>query len=243
MGNTFLIHDNGGRPFKVKIKNNTLVSIFEKPNGVYDGTKNYNDIPFAVFNAERIFIGEHTDGKYRGNSILLYLGDKDYVYVGQVIYTFKSLNEITSYHSRIGNSDVPYPYAIDDKNNYYLFEENVIIKMNAESQEEPYHYYYWDFPTLPIFAVDSGDDDSDNNDPVDAGDRPHGPYKLNYRSQLIEDYDRRITDSGRKYFVNEENGLRRYLTKDEFIEIVTEYETLNEIKNINVISIIHNRIW
>ena len=60
---------------------------------------------------------------FDGNSILLKLSKNKYVYIGSVIYSFTSYNEITTFISPVGNSDVPYPYAIDEKNNYYLLLE------------------------------------------------------------------------------------------------------------------------
>lgn len=46
--------------------------------------------------------------------------------------------------SPMGNSDVPYPYAVDIKRNYYLFAENVILD-HIESSK-PYDYYYAERP-------------------------------------------------------------------------------------------------
>ena len=61
--------------------------------------------------------------KFDGNSILLKLSKNKYVYIGSLIYSFNAYNEITTFISPVGNNDVPYPYAIDEKNNYYLLSE------------------------------------------------------------------------------------------------------------------------
>ena len=36
-------------------------------------------------------------------------------------------HEIVEYLSDLGNNDVPYPYAIDDKGNYILMNDKIII--------------------------------------------------------------------------------------------------------------------
>jgi hypothetical protein len=56
------------------------------------------------------------------------------------IKTFQS-KEIVKYVSSVGNSDVPYPYAIDVDGNYHLMLENVTLKMPA-AEKDPYSYFY-----------------------------------------------------------------------------------------------------
>ena len=55
--------------------------------------------------------------EFDGNSILVHISENKYVYIGSSIYSFESQAKIIRYISPVGNSDVPYPYAIDEKEN------------------------------------------------------------------------------------------------------------------------------
>lgn len=158
---SYLIHDNGGRPFKVVIykstSNKQIVDIY-KIDDILNNKLTYNT-KIISYIPTKIFIGKSPKNemtsfsagygpKFDGNSILLCLNDKtnEYVYIGEEIYSFKAKNTIKTYVSPVGNNDVPYPYAIDNSNNYYLMTENTIINMNNISDKkilnDPYEYYY-----------------------------------------------------------------------------------------------------
>lgn len=137
----YIIHDNGCYPFNVVIKNNKVK--------VYN--MNNKDL-ICEFITNKIFIGKSPfcsmienscdyGEAFDGNTILLHLEDNKYVYVGECIYSFKSFANITDYISSIGRNDVPYPYAVDSDNNYYLMIENIIIK-SMQLCEDPYDVYY-----------------------------------------------------------------------------------------------------
>ena len=67
-----------------------------------------------------------------------------WMYIGESIYTFTPLSDIIEYFSPIGNSDVPYPYAIDTDGRYYLMIKNVILAPNQNKERfDPYNYYYF----------------------------------------------------------------------------------------------------
>jgi hypothetical protein len=106
-------------------------------------------------NAKDIFIGKSLKNKmttfsrgygnkFDGNTILLEMDTNEYIFIGQYVESFKSLSKIIYYASPIGNSGCPYPYAIDDKGNYYLLLEDVVMMCNEliESFEDPYELYY-----------------------------------------------------------------------------------------------------
>lgn len=76
---------------------------------------------------------------YDGNTILLYMGDLTYIYIGDRIQSFKAKSEIVSYLSEVGNNDMAYPYAVDDKENVYLIIEKVIV---PSLSSDPYTWYY-----------------------------------------------------------------------------------------------------
>jgi hypothetical protein len=155
----YFIHDNGGRPFSVFI-NSKYVDIYIIPkNMVFDDqndlTKYHYTKKIASYNPTKVFIGKSPinemtkfsagHGQYfDGNSILLEFNNNKYIYIGSEIYEFTAKNKIKSFVSPVGNSDVPYPYAIDQKGIYYLMVEEVIISSYKPSKQydDPYTYYY-----------------------------------------------------------------------------------------------------
>lgn len=160
----YKIHDNGGRPYSVEVKGNNVnvyKNIYSEKCYSSDENEDYaSDDEYDLkleflksFETKNVFIGEDNksfDTDFRGNTILLDMGDNSYVYIQRDISEFKSLSKIVSYFSPIGNSDVPYPYAIDELGNYYLLSENVILLKGDNpyfittppDEEDPYEFYY-----------------------------------------------------------------------------------------------------
>ncbi len=64
--------------------------------------------------------------KSHGNSILIKISDKKYIYVGQIIYSFNTDQAITDYISYMGNSDVPYPVAYSDDYVYFFLDKKIV---------------------------------------------------------------------------------------------------------------------
>lgn len=134
-GKHYFIHENGGRPFVVFINKNK-VDIYkqskEKNNEKLD-INNYDKL-VKSFNVSKIFIGkspkiemtEYSGGygkKYDGNTILLELKNNNYVFINGYygIENFKLKNDkIVKFYSPLGNNNVPYPFALGEKN-YYFF--------------------------------------------------------------------------------------------------------------------------
>jgi len=56
------------------------------------------------------------------------MGLNKYMHISKKISSFDSIGNITSFISFVGNSQFIYSYAIDEFNNYYLLQENVILK-------------------------------------------------------------------------------------------------------------------
>ena len=157
----YYIHDNGGRPFLVyvfpKKNNNIMVIIYSQ---LYDENKNDYDKNFVkTYYCEQVFIGKSPLNKmtefsgghgknFDGNSILLKIANKKYVFIGWEIYEFQSHYEIMEYVSPVGNSDVPYPYAYDGYY-YYLMLDNICVigkkikpLLTKFIGEDPYTFYY-----------------------------------------------------------------------------------------------------
>ena len=155
---SYYIHDNGGRPFKVMIDNKS-VSIY-KNTTEYPEEEKYDRIVKTV-NAKEVFIGkssgksdlsDHTPAEarhYIGNSILLELSAKKYMYIGSEIYEFQTEDKIESYYSLVGNNDVPYPIALGTDNIYFMLDHTYVKRqmvlyqnMKAVDWEGAYAMYY-----------------------------------------------------------------------------------------------------
>ena len=137
-GKKYAIHDNGGRPFEVIVAGSNVtvmmnMDTFERINGKFVDIKNPPKELFSIV-AKEIFIGKKSpaggyDGlkpsQAEGNSILLGLGGNKYRFIGQDIYDFTTLegDKIVKYYSDVGNSDVPYPYAVGEKYIYFGIEK------------------------------------------------------------------------------------------------------------------------
>lgn len=137
------IHDNGTVPFRVKVEKNKI-TIFSAEYDKKTKQTTYDEIAYEILNYKKIYIG--TDPNIpdsKGNSILVHLNKNNYVYIGWFVYSFKTpANDvIIHYVSKIGNSDVPYPYAIGTINTYLMIE-SVRIKNDKLLSMDPYDQYY-----------------------------------------------------------------------------------------------------
>jgi hypothetical protein len=124
---SYIIHDNGGRPFKVGVVGDQVM-IYNRIDDDDDGYYMYEEPPAATLTALRVFPGECPDGtRCLGNTVVVQTGLLEYIHVGGSIFRFRTLSPIVSYMSPIGNSDVPYPYATDEGGNVYLLAEDVVL--------------------------------------------------------------------------------------------------------------------
>jgi len=156
-GKKYEIHDNGGRPYFVNIEGNS-VSVFENMDTLKVVDGKFVDIhnpPKLIFTkkADEIFIGKKSPkGGYsglkpseaEGNSILLGIDNK-YIHIGTEIYEFSPVkgDTIVKYYSNIGNSDVPYPYAIG-KTHVYNMLDKLAIEISFFDMKKPiYEQFYY----------------------------------------------------------------------------------------------------
>ena len=94
--------DNGGQPFVVKYdEKNKIASVYKQEERL---------------EVKNIFDGSQNGKGDRGTSLLLQLEDNKYVFVGDDMYEFTTEDKIEEYYSVIGNSAVPYPVAVGEKN-------------------------------------------------------------------------------------------------------------------------------
>lgn len=167
----YYIHDNGGRPFLVCIKNKDAL-IYKIPDEIYKyNGKNIKDYHYSElvekYHFEEVFIPKGYDGadihynkrlihikKDDGNSILLKLKNK-YIYIGHIIYEFTPKDEIIKYYSPIGNNDVPYPLAVGEDNVYFMLDQKYVpLKyfegFNTVELVNGYQYYYGHSGSKPL---------------------------------------------------------------------------------------------
>jgi hypothetical protein len=66
------------------------------------------------------------------------------MYIGDAVKTFEPIKDdlILDYQSPIGNSDVPYPYAVGEKYTYLMIENVYIDNAALNKKEDPYKQYY-----------------------------------------------------------------------------------------------------
>jgi len=147
------VHDNGGRPYRVVIEDK--VSIYKNINWKTDEYKLLKTV-----SVQKVFVGKSTgkppsadhepnQSKYFvGNSILLHLSGKKYMFIGFKIYEFEIEDEVDHYFSMIGRNDVPYPILLGKKNVYFMLDHAYLpryffpIVKTKTQWEEAYLYYY-----------------------------------------------------------------------------------------------------
>jgi hypothetical protein len=154
--------DNGGRPFYVDLADKQ-VSVYRVKDA--DAPEDYEQwlrTPTRTgkllrrFRVERVWVGksplnastEFSGGygpKWDGNSLLLQLGPRHYVFVGAEIYEFRTPQELTHFWSPVGNSSVAYPLALS-KDAAYFFLGPAIMRRRDFSKHvdwtDAYDEYY-----------------------------------------------------------------------------------------------------
>jgi len=153
MQQTYITIDNGNRPFRV------IVDLENKQLRAYYNTNIDSEEERLAYECTyiRIFIGESKvckrtllsgciGEKYKGNTILVEEKSNVYTYIGSFIYSFLSIDNapVVTYESPIGANEYPYPYAIDQKGNAYLFSEDVVVLSSyiPQGEDDLYPLYY-----------------------------------------------------------------------------------------------------
>jgi len=228
----YFIHDNGRRPYKVTIDNNLNVNIYKNKS-----EDEYEDKVFKSYKPQKIFIGKSPKNnmtkfsgeygkKFDGNSILLQFIKNSYTYIGSDIFSFKTDSEIINYVSPIGNNNVPYPYAIDTNDYYYLMIEK--IKIRVPKSYDCYNYYYYAqlltpdlaFKKYPIFY--SGILEFKINNQI---------YTLTYTPEPVLDFKRIQKNIGKNISIKMNDGKIIKLTVKSYKKIMDDFnEKLQAIK-------------
>ena len=53
-------------------------------------------------------------------NFLFKIEDKKYIFVGENVYKFESIDDFDEYFAETGNNDVKYPFALSEENIYYM---------------------------------------------------------------------------------------------------------------------------
>ena len=148
-GKEFETLDNGGTPFVVRIRDgnvyvykNILITEHRNPRW---GEKIGEELVYSITNPLRVFIGsdpphlyynKSNSPKHIGNSILINSRNNEYIYIGESVKSFVTNEAIIQYKSPVGNSAVPYPFAIGPTYTYCVIEEKMIP--NSSYDIDPY---------------------------------------------------------------------------------------------------------
>ncbi len=230
------ILDNGGHPYIVEILDDKSDKLLSK---VYDNYKFEEDEDNFIepkqlepelvmeINPIEIFIGKSPKNKqtefsngygknFDGNTILFDVGDNEYIFINRNIESFKSKAKIVKYVSPVGNSGVPYPYAIDEKGNYYLLIENVIFKPE-ESEDlsfDPYEYYYDNISRFSEYYI--------NNK----------KYNMNYYTEPEINFKRITQNMKKKLYILDKDNNKVECNIDCFCDIMKKHAKTHKLKNI-----------
>ena len=59
----------------------------------------------------------------KGNTVVVETSPLHYIFIGDQIFEFQTVDPIKKLYSGLGNNSVPYPYAVGEKNTYLLLAE------------------------------------------------------------------------------------------------------------------------
>jgi hypothetical protein len=135
-GKVYETHDNGARPFRVQDHGGSVTITQQRWNAEKRTHEPEKELMTVTY--EKIFVGS------QGSSILLKQAQNKYMYIGDTIKTFEPPkgDKILDYHSPIGNSDVPYPYAVGEQYTYLMIADVYIPNGDLDKGKDPYEQYY-----------------------------------------------------------------------------------------------------
>jgi len=146
----YFTHDNGGRPFMVRLTKNTASVYRLNDIAQEEGTaekEDYDTLVRQFTDVERIFIGKDPDNRPEyadGNTILLYLGlgkeGHKYVYIGEHVSSFVTPKNdmIVAYCSPMSSSAVPHAVAVGQLH-YYFPSSRAFLPRQMFKLELPCH--------------------------------------------------------------------------------------------------------
>jgi len=144
----YITLDNGGQAFKVRISGNEVIASVYGEHPTLRGKEVFRST------AERIFAGDPPRKEWRGSyytwkdgtSLILHMGGDKYVFIGEWIYEWNAMkgDTIRYFYTPVGNSGVPYPFAVGDHYIYLLTADKVVLDRNMVdlTKQEPYRVFW-----------------------------------------------------------------------------------------------------
>jgi hypothetical protein len=147
-GKSYEIINNGSTVFIAYVKPGSKIEVYTnlyREDRELEPDKKVLDVSYS-----KLFLGDNLlndpyygkKGKLIGNSLLIQTGKNKYVYVGSEIYSFETKEDIKEYYSPIGNSFVPYPYAVGETLTYFMLDKETIPNELLDLNKDAYGQYY-----------------------------------------------------------------------------------------------------
>jgi hypothetical protein len=148
-GKDYDIIDNGATPFRVKVSA-LMAFIFSTHRSDATPDYYYSDKEIISIPYLKVFIGDNDlknknyapKDRHPGNSILIKTSPNKYIYVGSEIYSFTTDDKIIAYYSPLGNSQVPYPYALGEKYAYFMLDKMAVPIEQIDTKKDGYSQFY-----------------------------------------------------------------------------------------------------
>lgn len=252
MSKSYKIHDNWARTFEVMMTPNQKIHLLLPTNKAMSSYSvhvyrlsdddNHNRVKTVLTIEDAIvFVGsspkmpmtEFSGGwgdRFEGNTALIRdMAQNVYymVWAGIDKFTLPDDTFIVDYVSPVGNNDVPYPYAIDNKHNVYLAHGHTIL-LNGEQRligntqsGVPYYTTLWDMAKHPFSQYFTLYDPHDNEHMIDTwSSNPACQYdrfvKNGWQLRTTEKYDA--------------TGTIRVPSRDEYITFSNAYAQQHGLK-------------
>jgi hypothetical protein len=146
----YVILDNGSHPYHVYdygSRADVYAFRYDKDSNEEILLKKILSIPYKnIFPGDNsLKLPDHSSGK--GNTVLIQQKNGKYIYIGDGIREFSGVDGdvIQKYYSPIGNSAVPYPYAVGKKYTYFLvnkteYVENELLDLKKDGYTQLYGF-------------------------------------------------------------------------------------------------------
>lgn len=244
-------HFNGGRPYRVLVSANNRVRVYSLPDanqwhiarGLYDDDEHnigmYNTKQLDL-RAERVWVGRARTGEpHTGNSILLHCEGKRYVFVGDAVFSFVAPDPIETFVSDMGNSDVPYPYAIDRAGRHYLLTESAVLERVPPSEEEDVYAFYYRTVGMSAFGA-GGLPSAPTGNGIDAILLDGDEYQLDWKPRAKDEYRRLTTQwPSRPPRLRMLDGSVRSLSESDFVALLSEHAQQHGLRALRTATIHH----
>jgi len=152
----YITLDNGGRPYLVSIHNSgRLIRVYRRSNQEKEEEEEESDFDLPLLeipHALRFWPGIEKTGGSHGSIVLVQVTAQDYILISTQIASFRFNSQVTECISNIGNSSVPYSFALTESGKIILFEEYQVLEPIPNFEER-----FAADPKLPYTVLDDED--------------------------------------------------------------------------------------